>query len=215
MLVHSEHIRLPIDKNWFQQSLAETIVWCTGLPIESDPYEAPEIKQRRALATKAGELNRRTYLSHWPEFLKKIQYSRARRMFARSRLAEISPLDAQLRSPELRPILPFDFHREKWTGIVKTVISRRAEKLQLQKRSPMPANDLAGGKVLLFSPEETLSDGAARYSSKGFFDDDNVPPWDSWVAFFDQYLISWVPSQLVELVNAGVEVNPEQCTLWA
>ena len=74
----------------------------------------------------------------------------------------------------------------------------------------MPTDDLAHGKLLLFSPEETLSDGAARYSSKGFFDDENVPPWDTWVAFCEPYLISWVALQLVELVNAGIDANPEQ-----
>jgi hypothetical protein len=32
---------------------------------------------------------------------------------------------------------------------------------------------------------------------------------------FEEYLVSWVPPQLLELANAGVEVNPEQCILWA
>jgi hypothetical protein len=67
---------------------------------------------------------------------------------------------------------------------------------------------------LEYVPDENLFDGAARYSSKGFFDVDNVLAWDTWVYFFQGHLISWVPSQLVELVNDGVDANPEGCIFW-
>jgi hypothetical protein len=216
MFLKSEHVRLPIGEHWFQQSLAETIVWCTSLPIENDPDESSEIKHRRELGRQAGELYRRAHLSNWPEFVKKLQYSRANRMFARAQLLDIAPLDAQLRSSELKPhsFLP-DPSREKSNKIVRGVVSRRAEILRSQNRSPTPTDQLADGKLVLFSPEETLIDGGARYSSKGFFDVDNVPPWDTWVAFEEQYVIGWVPPPLIELANAGVDANPEQCILWA
>ena len=207
---------LPTQADWFRLSLAETIVWCTGLPIENNPHEGPEIVHRRALGRRAGELYRRAHLSNWPDFITKIQYWRAGRMFARAALHDIAPLHAQLRSPELQPqsFLP-DPSRKKCSEIVRGVISRRAERLHPRKGSPAPSHSIADGRLLLFSPEETLTDGAACYSSKGFFDVDNVPPWDTWVAFHDQYVISWVPPQLVELANAGVDANPEQCILWA
>lgn len=216
MLLQSEHVRLPIDEEWFQQSLAETIVWCTGLPIENAPDESADIKRRRDLGKKAGVLYRRAHLSMWPEFVKKFQYSRANRLLARARLLEIAPLEVQLRCPELKPE-PFFPHygREKSEQIVIGVVSRRAQKLRSESRSPEHTTILADGKLLLFSPEKTLSDGAARFSSKGFFDEDNVPAWDTWVAFQEQYVISWVPPQLIELVSTGVDVNPEQCILWA
>ncbi len=216
MLAKSEHVRLSIDEDWFRQSLAETIVWCMGLPIENDPDESSEIRRRRELGRQAGELYRRAHLSNGPEFIKKLQYSRANRMFARARLLDIAPLEAQLRSPDLKPdpFLPDPSH-EKSNKILRSVVSRRAEILRSEKRSPAPTDQLAAGKLVLFSPEETLTDGAARYSSKGFFDIDNVPPWDTWVAFQEQYVIGWVPPQLIELANAGVDANPEQCILWA
>jgi hypothetical protein len=216
MLLKSEHVRLPIGEDWFQQSLAETIVWCTGLPIENDPEESSETRCRRELGRQAGELYRRAHLSNWPEFIKKLQYFRANRMFARARLLDVAPLDAQLRSPELKPdpFLP-DHSREKSNKIIGDVVSRRAEIHRSEKRSPAPTDQLADGKLVLFSPEETLSDGGVRYSSKGFFDIHNVPPWDTWVAFQERYVIGWVPHPLVELANAGVDANPEQCILWA
>jgi hypothetical protein len=123
----------------------------------------------------------------------------------------------QLRSPVLDPgCKRLPEIRPKQVSVVESVANRRAEQLRLKQRYPSDiANDLQGGRLLLYSPDENLCDGAAQYSSKGFFDVDNIPPWDTWVCFFEQYLVSWVPPQLLELANIGIEVNPEQCILWA
>jgi hypothetical protein len=71
-----------------------------------------------------------------------------------------------------------------------------------------------GGKLLLFTPSDTLMDGAAEYSSNGFFDVNNVPPWDIWVAFSDQTLVSWVPPMLVETAHMGIDADPAACIGW-
>jgi hypothetical protein len=84
------------------------------------------------------------------------------------------------------------------------------------------------GRLLLFDPDGTLSDGAASEASNGFFDVDNVPPWDTWVWYaedrdiskggwtmFASYLVAWVPPHALELVEAGIWVNPEECIRWA
>ena len=83
----------------------------------------------------------------------------------------------------------------------------------------VPSRSLAGGRLLLYAPDDTLSDGAAGVNTDGFFDFDNVPPWDTWVAYLYeseklQYLVSWIPPQLVELAHGGLDVNPEACILW-
>ncbi len=69
-------------------------------------------------------------------------------------------------------------------------------------------------KILLYAPEENLADGAAKYSSKGFFDVDNVPPWDTWLTFSNGILLSWVPELLVGLAQNGIDANPEGCIRW-
>jgi hypothetical protein len=83
--------------------------------------------------------------------------------------------------------------------------------------------DMAGGRLLLFYPELSLSDGAAAEETDGFFDYENVPPWDSWVGLFREegadpsevdYLISWVPRDFVQSVDRGINVNPEECIVW-
>jgi hypothetical protein len=80
---------------------------------------------------------------------------------------------------------------------------------------------LAGGRLLVFFPAETLQDGAAEAESDGFFDAANIPAWDTWVAVFDDadepavdYIVSWVPPALAGFVNGGINVNPEECIRW-
>jgi hypothetical protein len=72
------------------------------------------------------------------------------------------------------------------------------------------------GRLLLFWPHETLTDGAAAVTSRGYFDDWNMPPWDTWFWYGNLVdepaaLVSWVPEEFVNLVEEGVSVNPEEC----
>jgi hypothetical protein len=201
----------------FREQWAETIAWCSGQPVESDLIESIEIQKRRKLGRKAGELSRRAFLSSGPELWKSYLRRRARRLFERAKLENINPLAHQLRSPVLDPgCTCFPSGRFQQLSVVDQLSTRRAEQLRLEHRYPVdPPLSFHDGKFLLYAPNENLFDGAAQYSSKGFFNVDNVPPWDTWVCFFGEYLVSWVPPQLLELANAGVEANPEQCILWA
>jgi hypothetical protein len=45
---------------------------------------------------------------------------------------------------------------------------------------------------------------ASRDSSLGFFDGNDNPPWDTWIADFDGVLVSWVPKALVPLAIRGI-----------
>jgi hypothetical protein len=112
--------------------------------------------------------------------------------------------------------------------IVAAVANARAARLrELGIYPPQPASSLAGGRLLFYLPDDNLFDGAARLESQGFFDVDNVPPWDlwlrsipgetrhgSWGTFTLSCLISWVPAELLTLASAGVWANPEDCIGW-
>jgi hypothetical protein len=88
---------------------------------------------------------------------------------------------------------------------------------------------LSRGRILAFAPDGTLQDGAANVATNGFLDDDNIPPWDTWIWYVtndpvsnlewwrgcDSYLLSWVPDSLIEVVASGIRVNPEKCVRWA
>jgi hypothetical protein len=46
-----------------------------------------------------------------------------------------------------------------------------------------------------------------------------MPPWvamieDEKPRTHGPYLVSWVPNQFVELVQRGIDVNPERCIDW-
>lgn len=84
------------------------------------------------------------------------------------------------------------------------------------------------GRLLLFDPDNTLSDEAATEVSRGFFDVHNAPAWDTWVWYeedrkivqgdstiFASYLVAWVPQHVLDLAEAGIHVNPEECIRWA
>jgi hypothetical protein len=43
------------------------------------------------------------------------------------------------------------------------------------------------GKLLLYEPLETVTDGASESSSRGFFDIEDAPPWDTWFSLFRRH----------------------------
>ena len=85
-----------------------------------------------------------------------------------------------------------------------------------------PATLVADGRLIAYSPDFNLACGVCEVETKGYFDVNNTPPWDTWVALLDApnatnweaSLIAWVPSVFVPLVQAGINVIPEQCVLW-
>jgi hypothetical protein len=110
---------------------------------------------------------------------------------------------------------------------------KRSQRLREAGRETRPAvTDLCGGRLVAFFPSDSLSDGVAKTHSKGFFDVDNVPPYDTWVWMarnvrrreYDDhttgeieanYLVAWVPPNFIELADAGIEANdPECCIRW-
>jgi uncharacterized protein (TIGR02996 family) len=108
-------------------------------------------------------------------------------------------------------------------AIVNALANRRAQLLVAERGHPPSLdNGLAGGRLLLFAPDGTLSDGAAEVESGGFFDADNVPPWDTWVICIGPAhwrvvprLVAWAPPAWAHAADAGMAVNPERCVMWA
>ena len=79
--------------------------------------------------------------------------------------------------------------------------------------------DLAGGRILL-TTLDTDSCEASTDPSNGFYDLDDLPGWDTW--FFHGHtdrpwgaIFCWVPNQLVELAQMGMNVIPTKCVVWA
>jgi hypothetical protein len=121
----------------------------------------------------------------------------------------LAPLKDQLRSAALAPSgsLAATRSEDERAKIVLSVTNRRGELVGIVK----PSADLKDGRLLAYAPDESLADGAANFATYGFFDDDNVPPWDTWVVFLGGILISWVPGSLVKLVQQGLDAHAEGC----
>jgi hypothetical protein len=127
-------------------------------------------------------------------------------------------LSHQLRSSSLKPTIEIgEFAaRFEYETAVNELIAKRSA--LLRSRCPDEALEIepkVEGKILIYRPSDNLADGAAEYSSNGFFDVNNVPPWDTWFHFSDGSLLSWVPNLLVPLAQEGIDANPEECIRWA
>lgn len=123
---------------------------------------------------------------------------------------------AQLRSTLLDPRR---FGAESSLGDHHNLPTRDAVEGLVQRRAELTSarflTDRRDGKLLLFTPQDSLADGAATLASDGFFDIDNVPAWDTWVYFDGKMLLSWIPPQLFPKVQSGIDANAEGCLRWA
>ena len=113
---------------------------------------------------------------------------------------------------------------ETRADVVLSVLMYRGEWLRQQRSKPITKDrGLRQGRLLCYFPEANLADGAAEVASEGFFDINNISPWDTWVGLYRSdvrdmsqqvYLISYVPKEFMRQAGRGVEVNPEQCIMW-
>lgn len=141
----------------------------------------------------------------------------------------------RFRSRELTPldISPYpDILHMPWEQLHALVnhvrIQRRTLLVQQGLNIHADGKSLPMGRLLAFDPHGSLSDGAANVATDGFFDDDNVPPWDLWLTSielevgasndvwrpFRAYVICWIPMEVVGVAQLGIDVNPEECILW-
>ncbi|MDQ3816423.1 MAG: hypothetical protein M3362_01880 [Acidobacteriota bacterium] len=134
--------------------------------------------------------------------------------------ADLSNPASSLRTPQLRPRLL----EESRFSAVETVANARELFGGVGIRKATIPDNLAGGRLLIYFPNYDLACGATEQETEGFFDVNNVPPWDTWVAYVQdarsvesydtEYLIAWIPREFVALADEGITVNPEQCIKW-
>jgi hypothetical protein len=78
--------------------------------------------------------------------------------------------------------------------------------------------DLGGGRILLYEPDRSKFDGAAQKASKGLFDLNSAPPWDTWLCYFAAepgLLLAWIPPELVPLAESGLKKVKDGSLSWA
>jgi hypothetical protein len=198
-----------------QVSLAEAFSWCKLQTLTATPYESPDILRRRALFLEAGNLYAEAY-KRGEFYSDGSLYQKARALHTEADVDSLVMLRGQLRTADfLKEDEQGALSAETFSDAFSLVTSRRREhvkQLHIQVTSPSSKED---GRLLHYWPHENLACGAAEYSSNGFFDQNNVPPWDTWMSFDGRTLVSWVPSILIPLAQDGIDANPEGCIAWA
>ena len=206
------------------RSLAETVVWCNLQRLTSVAAESDEMRRRRNQIEEAGRILQQAQARaerKWfrLDVCKSRDWERGMRLLREAKPDSLAPLERQLRSSLLEPNIPLsrpqsEAERER---IVTELINKRSQLLQAERRefSEVKVLSEAAGRLLTYIPSENVADGASRYASKGFFDPYDTPPWDTWVYYRDNTLVSWVPTVVEPLVQAGIDANPVLCVNWA
>jgi hypothetical protein len=171
-------------------AFAATVLWCS----------------RQSLKTSSED----------PEYLRNREMLE-QRVFEALNYVALSPLYLQLRSSELRPALEIgevcvDGERE---STVAKVIEKRSQLLAAE--GPLDQKQILSrkkGRLLVCWPAENVSDGASQVGSLGFFDPNDVPPWDTWVHYAEGKLTCWVPEDMISLAQVGLDANMVQCIQW-
>ena len=202
---------LPLDSEQFQSSLRDVMVWC-ATRHSAVVVDSGETARRRKLCEIADRLFEEARTTG--NAPKTEQWQRAQVLLAQIR-ESFGSLKTRFRSHSLMPTRPIEelTTDSDWLEAVSEVANKR----RTQSRRTPSTEDFASvesGQLLAYFPKDNLADGAAEFSSNGFYDADNVPPWDLWVSFSEGVLISWVPIGLIEAAHMGIDANPEQCIQW-
>jgi hypothetical protein len=172
-------------------AFAETVLWCSQQDLKSNSEDSEYLRNRRMLE---------------------------QRIFKELNYAALSPLYNQLRNPELKPSIEIGENTtdEERENTVAKVIEKRsqllaAEGLLDQERILSEKK----GRLLVCWPAENVSDGASQVASRGFFDPNDIPPWDTWIHYGEGRLNCWVPDEVISLAQSGLDANMVQCIQWA
>ena len=133
-----------------------------------------------------------------------------------------------LRLPDLEPAAFYDAPHEERHSIVEALVATRASRLQATGITPEIARfNVREGRILVCAGDtEDKSEGMCEHESDGFFDEYDLPPWDTWLCYVNEpddeepdtpryYLLSWVPAELMDLAHKGIEAHGLGSAWWA
>jgi len=131
--------------------------------------------------------------------------------------------ESQFRTTELQPLEGKDEYNRIFGAStfaleeVRAVILRTIENREKITQGYL-GNVNADGRILCHNFRETTYTCTPKEKTDGFFDELDLPPWDLWIAFtndaVDNVLYSWVPQELFDLVDRGVQASAEENIFW-
>ena len=204
----------------FRQSLAEVVAWCSARSLQISDAEHTTMQLRLAQYREAGILMtaaRKHANSGWlrPKVTETEQWREGIKLL-RQLEATPHPLRNRLRSESLKPAFSLDEFCSitPWQEAVAEVVTKRSALIDLASVENVPSIQ-RNGRLLLCEPLENVADGASEAGSYGFFDVNDIPPWDIWVEFSGNTLVSWVPEEFIGAAQNGIDANPVDCIHWA
>lgn len=84
-------------------------------------------------------------------------------------------------------------------------------------------NDWQTGRLLCCDVAASEASGASELASDGYFNEFDLPPWDTWVAWVKNdnpahedngFLLAFVPPSFSKCVQSGIDANPVNCVFW-
>jgi len=143
-----------------------------------------------------------------------------------------------LRSAQLRPDYQFSLEPEYdvdlWADLrmINQVVDSRSQLLTAATAHlTEPDLDLGEGRLLIHFLHESNHNGLTADITSYYLDNNDTPPWDTWVQAFipeslahqspDEvpsafsFLISWVPPEFLKTVNEATEFECVGMLMWA
>lgn len=116
--------------------------------------------------------------------------------------------------------------------MINKVVDSRSQLLKSARvLAPESEIDLAGGRLLIHFLDESNHNGLTADITSYYLDNNDTPPWDTWVQTFIPesssqqtphtipsvytFLVSWVPTDFLEAVNEATEAECIGMLMWA
>ena len=140
------------------------------------------------------------------------------------RYLDVNKLETSLRSSLLKP------KSELWDYVTPDKYIKKSVSKLCEQRSNIINSEKINlvenptGRILCFRNFLSLKDAAVCRPSFGFIDEEDSPPWDTWLFFLEEdieqnreysSLYSWVPNSLVYLIDSAIEEDWYDCLIWA
>ncbi len=95
-------------------------------------------------------------------------------------------------------------------GVVERFVVARRQRLPRIAHTPVP------GRLFSFLVDDCYFDGVAAAETNGFLDERDLPPWETWIAYWRgrRALISWVPESECRAVDAAVRAHVVDAYAW-
>jgi hypothetical protein len=152
----------------------------------------------------------------------------------------------QLRSPALKPQyqmrdfgsgnsmplwLETYYNLGQWKAASAEVQARRADLVSSSMPDGGDFSTIIKKNVFVYFPNRSAVDGQSAAATENFFDNDDVPPWDTWVHYILDFdciedlvgtpsdyskacLICYVDDRHCDIAARGIESNMAGCLAW-